>query len=107
MNLKSLFLEMRMSLKRWLDNGWLRRHQTSSKEISDLMEIVDRDLKDAKTGISDDWRFGIAYNAALKLCTIFIIRRRLQSGKKPSALSHNTCPTINIGSGPKERCRLS
>jgi len=33
MNLKSLFLEMRMSLKRWIDNGWLRRHQTSSKEI--------------------------------------------------------------------------
>jgi hypothetical protein len=73
-----------MSLKRWLDNGWLRRHQTSSKEFSNLMEIVDRDLKDAKTSISDDWRFGIAYNAALKLCTIFIIRRRLQSGKKPS-----------------------
>ena len=61
-----------MSLKRWLDNGWLRRHQTSSKEISDLMEIVDRDLKDAKTSISDDWRFGIAYNAALKLCTILL-----------------------------------
>lgn len=61
-----------MNLKQWLDNGWLRRHQTSGKEISDLMAIVDRDLKDAKEGISDDWRFGIAYNAALKLCTVLL-----------------------------------
>jgi hypothetical protein len=31
-----------MSLKKWLDNGWLRRHQTSSKEISDLFdELID------------------------------------------------------------------
>jgi len=34
--------------------------------------IVERDLKDAETGISHDWRFGIAYNAALKLCTILL-----------------------------------
>ncbi len=32
-----------------------------------------RDLTDARAeGISDDWRFGIAYNAALKLCTILV-----------------------------------
>ena len=61
-----------MSLKQWLDNGWLRRHQTSAKEISDLLAITERDLKDAKGGISDDWRFGIAYNAALKLCTVLL-----------------------------------
>jgi len=61
-----------MSLQSWLENGWLRRHKTSKKEISDLLKIVDRDLKDAGGGISDDWRFGIAYNAALKLCTILL-----------------------------------
>ncbi len=60
-----------MSLKRWFENGWLRRHQTSYQEIADLMMIVDRDLQDAKAGVSDNWRFGIAYNAALKLCTTF------------------------------------
>jgi len=38
-----------------------------------LLEIVDRDLRDAQQrGVSADWRFGIAYNAALKLCTILI-----------------------------------
>jgi hypothetical protein len=61
-----------MSLKQWADNGWLRPHQTSSKEIEDLLAIVKRDLADAGGDISADWRFGIAYNAALKLCTILL-----------------------------------
>jgi hypothetical protein len=61
-----------MSLQQWLENGWLRRHQTSKREIANLLKIIDRDLKDAEGGISEDWRFGIAYNAALKLCTILL-----------------------------------
>jgi len=61
-----------MTLKQWINNGWLRRHKTSSEEIENLFMIIDRDLKDAKGSISDDWRFGVAYNAALKLCTILL-----------------------------------
>ncbi|NLW30012.1 MAG: hypothetical protein GXY77_00985 [Fibrobacter sp.] len=62
-----------MSLQDWANNGWLRSHKTSTKEILQLFEIVKRDLNDARqTGISADWRFGIAYNAALKLCTILM-----------------------------------
>jgi len=61
-----------MSLLQWAANGWLRPHETSTQEISDLLSIVDRDLTDAGAGISPDWRFGIAYNAALKLCTILL-----------------------------------
>lgn len=60
-----------MSLKQWADNGWLRPHESSSQEIAGLLAIVERDLADAEGDISADWRFGIAYNAALKLCTIF------------------------------------
>jgi hypothetical protein len=63
---------MKMSLEQWAVNGWLRSHKTSTQEISDLLSIVDRDLTDAESGISPDWRFGIAYNAALKLCTILL-----------------------------------
>ena len=37
-----------------------------------MLAIVDRDLKDAEGDISADWQFGIAYNAALKLCTILL-----------------------------------
>lgn len=62
-----------MSLRKWADNGWLRTHQTSRQEVSDLLRIVERDLRDATVqGLSDDWRFGIAYNAALKLCTLLL-----------------------------------
>jgi hypothetical protein len=61
-----------MSLKQWEDNGWLKPHQTSRKEIKNLLDIVDRDMLDAGRALSTDWRFGIAYNAALKLCTILL-----------------------------------
>jgi len=62
-----------MTLKQWADNVRLKVHQTSAEEIGNLLAIVDRDRKDAiEGGISADWRFGIAYNAALKLCTILL-----------------------------------
>ena len=62
-----------MSLRQWLVNGWLKPHVTDSQEIGNLLAMVDRDISDAsKEAISTDWRFGIAYNAALKLCTILL-----------------------------------
>ena len=62
-----------MSLQKWVEFGWLRAHQSSRREIAGLLSIVDRDLKDAhEKAISSDWRLGIAYNAALKLCTILL-----------------------------------
>jgi hypothetical protein len=62
-----------MSLQDWANNGWLRSHKTSFQEIRNLLDIVERDLKDAQQkGVSADWRFGIAYNAVLKLCTILV-----------------------------------
>ena len=61
-----------MNLKQWADNGWLKIHRTSREEISHLLNIVERDLNDAQRDISTDWRFGIAYNAALKLCRILL-----------------------------------
>jgi hypothetical protein len=62
-----------MSLQQWHKNGWLRPHETNRQQIADLLAIVDRDLQDAQTErLSSDWQFGIAYNAALKLCTVLI-----------------------------------
>src|SRR5512136_1699147 len=61
-----------MTLNQWADNGWIESHVTSPEEIANLLAIVDRDLADAGKEISADWRFGIAYNAALKLCTILL-----------------------------------
>jgi hypothetical protein len=61
-----------MSLQQWANNGWLRSHQTSAKEVQGLLPIVKLDLADAEGNISADRQFGIAYNAALKLCTILL-----------------------------------
>jgi hypothetical protein len=56
-----------MSLSEWLKNGWVKVHRTSPQEIAGLLALADRDLKDARArGLSDDWRFNIAYNAALQ-----------------------------------------
>ena len=63
-----------MSLEDWKNNGWLKEHRTSQQEIANLFAIVRRDLSDARTQqVSADWRFGIAYNAALKLCMILLV----------------------------------
>lgn len=71
-----------MTLKSWVDYGWLRPHRTSRQEIADLLGIVDRDLSDAQAGsISTDWQFGIAYNAALKLCTILLYAEGYRAGQ--------------------------
>ena len=61
-----------MTLKDWESNGWLKAKPSSRQEIHNLLAIVDRDMEDTGSSISTDWRFGIAYNAALKLCTILL-----------------------------------
>lgn len=75
-----------MTLSDWEKNGWLKPHKTSIQEIGNLLDIVKRDIKDANhSGLSSDWRFGIAYNAALKLCTILLF----SSGFRPDkSLAH-------------------
>jgi hypothetical protein len=55
-----------VSLRDWLNNGWLIEHKTSPAEIADLLGVIDRDLADCQSpGLSPDWRLAIAYNAAL------------------------------------------
>ena len=62
-----------MSLQQWHRNGWLKPHQTTAKQVAELLEIADRDLKDAQSArLSTDWQFGISYNAALKLCSTLL-----------------------------------
>lgn len=61
-----------MTLQQWYENDWLKTHEPSRKEMSDLLAIVDRDIEEARHAVSPDWQFGIAYNAALKLCTMLL-----------------------------------
>lgn len=60
-----------MTLRDLLSEGRLRLHNTSAREVEDLLRVVDRDLADAGIGeLSADRRFATAYNAALQLATI-------------------------------------
>ena len=59
-----------MSLKDWLNKGWVVNHKTSSEEITELFGVADRDLEDCKAeGLSPHWKLAIAYNAALQMAT--------------------------------------
>lgn len=52
-----------MSLVQWKANGWLKDHATNSVELGNLLSIADRDIADARSkDLSNDWKFGIAYN---------------------------------------------
>jgi uncharacterized protein (UPF0332 family) len=56
-----------MSLHDWTKNGWLIEHETSRQEILHLLKLAQRDLIDCQNAsVSLDWRFNIAYNAALQ-----------------------------------------
>lgn len=64
---------MKMSLKRLLSQGKLTHHKTSKKEIGNLLQLVRRDIRDAKVkGLSNDRRFATAYNAVLQLAIILL-----------------------------------
>jgi hypothetical protein len=90
-----------MTLQQWTDNGWLEPHVTSPEEIANLLAIVNRDLTDAGGGISPDWRFGIAYNAALKLCTILLYAEGYRAARM---LQHyRTIQTLPLILGPEHR----
>jgi hypothetical protein len=60
-----------MSLEQWLRNAWLQRHDSTLPEIQRLLQVVDRELSDARAvGISADGKFEHAYAAILQLCLV-------------------------------------
>ena len=78
-----------MSLPSWVDNGWLLPHKTSREEIANLLEIVDRELRDAAvTQISLDARLGMLYNAALKLADMALRGAGYRAAKGGSQHQH-------------------
>jgi len=94
-----------MSLSAWLKNGWLVEHKSSRQEISHLLALVDRDLVDCRNPtLSNDWRFNIAYNAALQCAKAALAASGFRSAKGSHhyrvilSLEHTICPdrkTVN------------
>lgn len=57
---------MSSSLQGWLKSRWLKEHK-----VAGLLAAADRDLAACKTpDLRNDWRFNIAYNAALQLAAV-------------------------------------
>lgn len=75
-----------MNLKRLLDQGRIRKHKTSKKEIENLLGLAKRDISDAKTdAISLDRRFATAYNGILQLAMILLYC----NGYAPKGVGHH------------------
>lgn len=71
-----------MSLLDWLANGWLTEHKSSREEIHHLLRLADRDLADCRSqSLSVDWRFNIAYNAALQCATAALAASGFRASK--------------------------
>jgi hypothetical protein len=89
-----------MTWQSLLANGRIKRHTTSLQEISDLRDVIERDLKDARVEIiSADRRFATAYNAVLQLAKVVIAC----SGFRVSGLAHHqtTFEALELAMGPK------
>ncbi|NPV59496.1 MAG: hypothetical protein HPY75_07525 [Actinobacteria bacterium] len=88
----------------WLDRKDLRQHNTSRREIANLLEVVDRDLQDASvTVISPDRRFATAYNAVLQLATVVLYASGYRAaGKGHHWITISVLPDI-MGSDAQER----
>jgi uncharacterized protein (UPF0332 family) len=77
---------MKQFLKQLLSEGKLKFHKTSRTEISALLKIVERDLRDAQIEkLSSDRKFTTAYNAILQLATILLCCK----GYRPVGTGHH------------------
>jgi hypothetical protein len=88
-----------MSFKQWQQNGWLRPHAPSRQEIAELYEVIARDLAASNTpGLDDDWRFAIAYNAALQVAAAALKAAGYEVPKGGGA-HHHTIESLRLTLG--------
>ena len=71
-----------MTLAEWKKNEWLAEHSSSRQEIKHLFRLIERDLKDCRNKeLSLDWRFHIAYNAALQCANAALAAEGFRAAK--------------------------
>ncbi len=93
---------MSVSLQEWLRNAWLVQHKSSREEIRGLLAIVDRDLRDCRTAsLSSDWRFVIAYNAALQAATAALAAAGYRAARDSHHYRVIQSLELTIGCDPK------
>ena len=74
------------TLNTWKTNGWLKAHETSSQEISNLIRGGQRKISDAKIeALSADGRLQFAYEGILRFAMVALSA----SGFRASSQSHH------------------
>jgi hypothetical protein len=88
-----------MSFQDWQKNGWLLAHNTSLQEIAGLLAVVERDLAaSADSKLDGDWRFAIAYNAALQ-CAALALKAAGYEAPKGGGAHHRTIESLKLTIG--------
>ena len=81
------------------------------EEIADLRAIVERDIAQSQTpGLNPEWRFAIAYNAALQLATMALSAAGFQGERQNKHMRTVECLEFTMGLESREvafldRCR--
>lgn len=87
-----------MSLESYLSNGWIRRHQSSPDEIARLWAIADRDISQCQTpGLGPEWRFDIAYNAALQSAISALAAAGYRADRQNQHMRTFECLAFTVG----------
>lgn len=93
-----------MTLQDLLDEKRLRHHKTSAQEIAALFKIVERDLLNANIQhVTADYKFIMAYSAALQLATIALCA----AGYRAAGMGHHktTIQSLPAVMGPQANRR--
>ena len=88
-----------MSFAEWQKNGWIRPHQPNGQEIASLIAVIERDLAtSADPNLDSDWRFAIAYNAALQ-CAALALKAAGYEVPKGGGAHHHTIESLRLTVG--------
>jgi hypothetical protein len=84
-------------------NGWIRKHETSSEEIRNLLAISDRDIAQSQIpGLGPEWRFDIAYNAALQLAVASLAASGFRAERQNKHQRSFECLAFTVGLDRKD-----
>jgi hypothetical protein len=87
-----------MSLESYLNNGWIRKHESSVDEIAKLMAIADRDIAQSQVpGLGPEWRFDIAYNSTLQAAVAALAAAGFQAERQNKHMRTLECLRYTIG----------
>ena len=92
-----------MSLEVYLRNNWIRKHESSVAEITNLFAIADRDITKSQTpGLGPEWGFDIAYNSALQSSTAALAAAGYQAERQNKHMRTIECLAFTLSWDDKE-----